>query len=573
MTLCVRISTPNGLVFCSDSLRTGLKKTFYLKEPKWKKSPDDRDKIIINKNLIEERPKIERLTPYIKKIFQIGKLPLGITMAGTSTFTHVQIVDGHFEDQTVPFSFLSPIIDEIITNQFGTEIEDMATLQEFLTLFIGSWYYASFFDKDVKVDLKLLCGGYSKTADFPQVFDINLSFDATDPGLRHRIVRRIANELGQLFTINLLKDLNIAEMPNIDLPKKFVSYCKNQLLSDFKNLFFPYFCFWANRHEKYQQDQFDAMLKDAQIVLKSYIYLFASIVSEYGNPLRIRNLRFQDVIHQLWEFRKFQEDDEALEDYLRHSAISELSLLPKEINKALKSVNLNDFTREWEDKWNAKNLDDAEKLKIIDDELDKVNQAFKKVIKFINKILDDKELPKLERYALANIIHLNMYFISRPIFANLMTLYQDDAPPEIKFGLQAAGITTFVERLLPEGPIYKQMQGKIEDFLSSVLKILDKHNEIIRNELQKIFSNLDEFPELKNALNTILDEMKKNLLGPIFGQSKIDYNTLPIDQAVELAKFLVDSTIKHQIYTSEVPTVGGDIKTYVLTPKTFFKEV
>ena len=46
----------------------------------------------------------------------------------------------------------------------------------------------------------------------------------------------------------------------------------------------------------------------------------------------------------------------------------------------------------------------------------------------------------------------------------------------------------------------------------------------------------------------------------------VDFVNMPLKTAVELAHYLMESTIKKQHFNSEVPTVGGRVKTMTLSP-------
>ena len=53
----------------------------------------------------------------------------------------------------------------------------------------------------------------------------------------------------------------------------------------------------------------------------------------------------------------------------------------------------------------------------------------------------------------------------------------------------------------------------------------------------------------------------------------IDWATLALKTSVEIAHFLMESTIKNQRFQGVVPTVGGDIKTVTITPDGVYKDI
>jgi hypothetical protein len=81
---------------------------------------------------------------------------------------------------------------------------------------------------------------------------------------------------------------------------------------------------------------------------------------------------------------------------------------------------------------------------------------------------------------------------------------------------------------------------------SDQLEIID--DELVKETISVVYSELQEF-EIPYSSS----------------KWKVSYSQMPINQAVELAQYLLESTIKKQIFNSEVPTVGGEILTAVIT--------
>ena len=89
--------------------------------------------------------------------------------------------------------------------------------------------------------------------------------------------------------------------------------------------------------------------------------------------------------------------------------------------------------------------------------------------------------------------------------------------------------------------------------------------------------------ESSNGLATIDDNFIKESTSLIYAEIQdfempystsrwnVDYRNMPISRAVSLAEYLIDSTIKKQIFNSEIPTVGGDILTATISFDDGFK--
>ena len=71
-----------------------------------------------------------------------------------------------------------------------------------------------------------------------------------------------------------------------------------------------------------------------------------------------------------------------------------------------------------------------------------------------------------------------------------------------------------------------------------------------------------------NLIQSVLSELYSELeefQPPNESYWDIDYIHMPLENAVDLAKYLMESTIRKQQFNSEVPTVGGPIVTIVIT--------
>lgn len=81
----------------------------------------------------------------------------------------------------------------------------------------------------------------------------------------------------------------------------------------------------------------------------------------------------------------------------------------------------------------------------------------------------------------------------------------------------------------------------------------------------------------ENDLTNIMDSVKKQvyseleLIPPKDNGWVVNYTNMPLDTAVEMAKYLMESTIKKQHFNLELPTVGKPIHIATITPTSGFK--
>jgi hypothetical protein len=78
-------------------------------------------------------------------------------------------------------------------------------------------------------------------------------------------------------------------------------------------------------------------------------------------------------------------------------------------------------------------------------------------------------------------------------------------------------------------------------------------------------SNIDSEKLTSDALNQLVRELER--FTPNIKSWDVNYTTLPLDSAVEMAHYLMNSTVMKQRFNQELPSVGGPIRTLVITRK------
>ena len=121
MTLSIRISTPVGLVFCSDSLITYPET---IKEIDWEKSGEyipmgahgEGSPAYLTNPQTKDRTFVRTTVSNVSKVHRIGNIPLAYSVAGSVNFLVSNVQAGRHNNTMVPFESFSPVVDKIITD-------------------------------------------------------------------------------------------------------------------------------------------------------------------------------------------------------------------------------------------------------------------------------------------------------------------------------------------------------------------------------------------------------------------------------------------------------------------------
>ena len=76
---------------------------------------------------------------------------------------------------------------------------------------------------------------------------------------------------------------------------------------------------------------------------------------------------------------------------------------------------------------------------------------------------------------------------------------------------------------------------------------------------------------LDKSMSALYSELEPFELPYSKSMWKVDFDHMPVETAIEMTQYLMESTIKKQHFNSEVPTVGGEILTAVITKDEGFR--
>ena len=92
---------------------------------------------------------------------------------------------------------------------------------------------------------------------------------------------------------------------------------------------------------------------------------------------------------------------------------------------------------------------------------------------------------------------------------------------------------------------------------------LDGKRESIIMHRNDSSSTIDSEKLTSDALNQLVRELER--IHPEIKPWDVNYTTLPLESAVEMAHYLMNSTVMKQRFNQELPSVGGPIRTMVIT--------
>ena len=196
MTLVIRLSTPQGLVFCADSLVTTSEQVTILD---WgrsgefiaagKMSPDSPPMLI---DPITRNDRIIRDTKQnVDKISQLLDDSIVVAVAGSGNFLDLRVFDGGNHQLVVPFESFQPVVNDVLRQALSHEPK-MTLMDKGKCAMFAYSIGAAGANWDSRkrslnnFNLKMMGGGFSDETPWPQLFDANISFSGQrgDPGLK-----------------------------------------------------------------------------------------------------------------------------------------------------------------------------------------------------------------------------------------------------------------------------------------------------------------------------------------------------------------------------------------------------
>ena len=82
--------------------------------------------------------------------------------------------------------------------------------------------------------------------------------------------------------------------------------------------------------------------------------------------------------------------------------------------------------------------------------------------------------------------------------------------------------------------------------------------------VDNLHSEIDSVSVIHSSLRMLSSELDEYPIDP--EKWLINWKSLPLKTAEEMANYLMESTVKKQHFNSEIPTVGGRIKTVRISP-------
>jgi hypothetical protein len=93
----------------------------------------------------------------------------------------------------------------------------------------------------------------------------------------------------------------------------------------------------------------------------------------------------------------------------------------------------------------------------------------------------------------------------------------------------------------------------------------DGHRESLIMHRNDSNNAIDSEKLTSDALNQLVIELER--IYPNYQTWEVNYNTLPLESAIKMAQYLMNSTVMKQRFNRELPSVGGPIRTMVITRK------
>lgn len=696
MTLSIRIATPQGLVFCSDSLVSWPERV-----KQWESGPLDDPEIV-------ERSFIKDTKPNVNKIMQLSDFPIAISTAGYGAFLSSKSYLGNEDSVTLPFETYKSVVDEVLSRIFEESPGWVGEVGRCASFAICCGTVAHNVDTVAREEegwgLELLGGGFEETSIQPSVFHARLKYGGEHSG----------DQLGDMTTMMkaithsfLLKAFSC--LPNhVESEDWFESFCENDMESCVESGMRRFSLYFA--HYNVPTENFDGWASVSLGIMQRACFLLGRLINkiELGG---LNEFSFEDAIEEMWKLKQDEyyvpEFDECTskvfsrgkDDYAylekKPEYLSELKSLifdGKELVEKIEELDeledketerfpflLAPTEAEWEEHgWDHGHVF-ASRLSAELRQVwypGRVNALFTLVRKytfwacftdliFLDKSGQDNQSFHVnyftERYGLeytgqgsiveritqglskgtSDSIHHQIYRQNRDALMQVGELissklgniapsrdgsfrrgnwhgmlmggpFDEGVPFEAEFrpagefewatdpdpddfiALWKANGESFMMIASPD-PDVSDYSETVFIFLSyggieeteeggpmrriTFVGSLDDMGFFGRSEegftLAMSYGTLSEGPTqpayiVRSSVSEVLDSLSKVDLE--LTPWDIQWETLPLSTSIEIAHFLMESTIKNQMFQGQIPTVGGDIRTLTITPDGKFKE-
>lgn len=335
MTLSIRVSTPQGLVFCSDSLVSLPEKVNEIVEGKYLPpgvvAPDA--PAVIAEPVIEERQFITDTQPNSRKIMQISDLPMAISVAGYGAFLSSRCYYGNEASVTVPFESYKREIDQVISGAFKDArpafIDNIARCACF-TLCCGAAAHTIEGDEEGRGydwQLEILGGGYATedmtltrtSARWPYVFEMNIDYGGENPSqnVGFSTFATLIMRVSHAFLFRAFTCLPI----HVEAENWFEGFCNNELTTCLRSGMRRYYAY----SQHYEQDEGTVVehRRSALAAMRVTCTLLGRLINRFGLKVDstdwttdgLHHLRFTDAIEEMWKLKSSDLSDPDIEKY------------------------------------------------------------------------------------------------------------------------------------------------------------------------------------------------------------------------------------------------------------------
>lgn len=311
MTLSIRISTPVGLVFCSDSLITYPET---IKEIDWEKSGEyipmgahgEGSPAYLTNPQTKDRTFVRTTVSNVSKVHRIGNIPLAYSVAGSVNFLVSNVQAGRHNNTMVPFESFSPVVDKIITDLI--EKNPDVDISEICQCACHALSCGVNGVHDVNTDgwsLSILGGGYSPASPWPHVFD----FDLEHKGQNKEVIVSIMDAATGAFS----RSVGVCLPTNCNSVNIFSEFCENDLERCLVGATLNA-CVWSSFFNLDEDTFRNDVIPDTLGHLKKITLLIGRILDRWGID-GLQTYEFSDVISEMWEVRADDYRDELSSHY------------------------------------------------------------------------------------------------------------------------------------------------------------------------------------------------------------------------------------------------------------------
>jgi len=311
VTLSIRISTPVGLVFCSDSLVTYTDKVELLdKEKSGEYIPagaiSEGSPPYLTNPQWKEREFVVSTAPNISKVHRISNLPLAYSVAGHANFLVSNVEGGRHNETTVPFESFSPVVDKVIAELIERNPDvDIREICKCACHALSCGVNGIHGVNTPGWSLSVLGGGYSPASPWPHVFD----FDLEHKGQNEEVVISIMDAATGSFSRSVGVCLpNHSNSVNI-----FSEFCENDLEKCLVSAILKA-CIWSSFFYIDKDTFRDDVIPDTLGHMKKITLLIGRILTRWGLE-GLQSYQFSDVISEMWEVRADDFKDELSTHY------------------------------------------------------------------------------------------------------------------------------------------------------------------------------------------------------------------------------------------------------------------